>query len=51
MQLTDSRRISPTRSVNLDVTGRRELKLLVDAGGDSMDFDHADWAGARLVCR
>ncbi len=40
---------SPTQTVNLDVTGVQILKLVVNDGGDGIDFDHADWAGARLL--
>jgi alpha-galactosidase len=35
-------------AVNVDLTGVKQLSLVVD-GGDSIDFDHADWADARLV--
>jgi hypothetical protein len=38
-----------TKNVNVDVTGKTELKLVVTNGGDGIDNDHADWAGARLV--
>jgi alpha-galactosidase len=41
---------SPTRAVNLDVSGRRELRLFVGVGGDDYGFDHAVWAGARVEC-
>lgn len=41
---------SPSRRVDIDVTGRRELRLFVDTGGDDYGHDHADWAGARLIC-
>jgi alpha-galactosidase len=41
---------SPTRSVNIDVSGRRELRLFVGTGGDGDGHDHAVWAGARLEC-
>jgi len=37
-------------SVDVDVSGGRELKLLVTDGGDGNSGDHADWANARLVC-
>jgi len=35
-------------AVNVDLTGVRQLTLLVD-GGESIDYDHADWADAKLV--
>lgn len=39
-----------TRRIELDVRGVQELGLLVTDAGDNTYFDHADWAGARLVC-
>lgn len=39
---------TPTKKVELDVTGKRQLKLLVTNNGD-VSYDHADWAGARLT--
>ena len=39
------------RPVQADLTGRRELKLVVTPAGDSTMGDHADWADARLKCR
>lgn len=38
-----------TRSVNIDVTGRNKLQLIVTNAGDNPDDDHADWANARLT--
>lgn len=40
---------STTQSVSVDVTGRQELRLVVLTNGVA-DFDHADWAGARVTC-
>jgi hypothetical protein len=40
---------TPTQTVNVDVSGRQELVLIVKDGGDGVDSDHGDWAGARLV--
>jgi regulation of enolase protein 1 (concanavalin A-like superfamily) len=40
---------SPTQSINVSVAGVQQLKLIVTDGGDGTSFDHADWAGARLV--
>jgi M6 family metalloprotease-like protein len=34
--------------VVVDVTGTRELRLVVTDGGDWIGWDHADWADARL---
>jgi len=37
------------KQVSVDVTGKQELVLVVNDGGDGNGSDHADWAGARLV--
>ena len=39
-----------TKSINLDLTGKSELRLVVTDSGDNNWFDHADWAGARITC-
>ena len=40
---------SPTQSIDLNVTGKTTLRLVVADGGNGNAFDHADWASARLV--
>ncbi|MGA2261660.1 MAG: NPCBM/NEW2 domain-containing protein [Acidobacteriota bacterium] len=35
--------------ISADLTGAKELVLTVVDGGDGIDYDHADWAGAMLV--
>ena len=40
---------SAIKPVNLNVSGKNQLKLVVLNGGDGNYFDHADWAGARLT--
>ena len=40
---------SPTPSFNLNVAGVQQLTLLVNDGGNGTGYDHADWAGARLL--
>ncbi|MHB0960688.1 MAG: NPCBM/NEW2 domain-containing protein [Pirellulaceae bacterium] len=35
--------------VDVDVTGAKELRLLVNDAGDNIMGDHADWADARLL--
>lgn len=40
---------SATQSINVSVAGKQELRLIVTTGGDGGDWDHADWAGARLT--
>ncbi|OLV15597.1 NPCBM/NEW2 domain-containing protein [Deinococcus marmoris] len=37
------------KTVNVDVSGRSELKLVVGDAGDNNYYDHADWGGAVLV--
>jgi hypothetical protein len=39
---------SPTQTINVDVTGKNQLQLVVNVGNTSTS-DHADWAGAHLV--
>ncbi|WP_165795410.1 NPCBM/NEW2 domain-containing protein [Deinococcus koreensis] len=41
---------SPTRDVQVNLTGRQSLKLVVTDGGDHIGYDHADWADARVEC-
>jgi titin len=36
-------------SINLNVTGAQTMLLRVTNGGDNYSWDHADWAGARLL--
>lgn len=36
-------------SIRIDVTGAKQLKLVVNDAGDSNNQDHADWVGARLI--
>ena len=38
------------RSVGVGVSGVKALKLIVTDAGDSIDYDHANWADARLSC-
>lgn len=37
-----------TKSINVNVTGKTELRLIVTDGGNGNAADHADWAWARL---
>ncbi len=39
---------SQKESINVDVSGVRELELQIDQGGDDRDCDHGDWANAWL---
>ncbi len=36
-------------SVDVDLTGRKTLTLIVEDGGDGIDYDHADWGDAVIV--
>jgi lysophospholipase L1-like esterase len=40
---------SATKQINLDVTGRTTLRLVVTDNADGNAYDHADWANARLL--
>lgn len=44
-------RPGPATPVTADVSGARMLTLRVTDGGDGKNFDHADWANARLNCQ
>lgn len=39
----------PAMGVSVDVTGARELRLIVTDGGDGINYDHADWADAGFL--
>jgi hypothetical protein len=47
---TTRRSADPAHPVAADVTGVRRLALRVTDGDDGDNFDHGDWAGARLTC-
>jgi NPCBM/NEW2 domain/Domain of unknown function (DUF4347) len=40
---------SNTKRIDLDVTGKQNLRLIVLDGGDNTWYDHADWANAQLT--
>jgi beta-galactosidase len=41
---------TPAKLINLDVTGKTELKLIVsDGGSGDISEDHGDWADAKLL--
>lgn len=46
---TDVKGTDKPQLVDLDITGRRELQILVDFGGDLDIADHLDLAEARLI--
>jgi hypothetical protein len=37
-----------TKNVNVNVAGKKELKLVVTDSGNGNTWDHADWANARV---
>lgn len=37
------------KTVDVDLTGVRQLQLEVTDGGDGRDYDHADWGHARIT--
>ena len=39
---------STTKNVSVNVSNVTQLTLTVTNGGDNIDYDHADWANARL---
>ena len=41
---------SAAQNVFVSVAGRSQLTLIADNAGDGIDYDHADWASARLTC-
>ncbi|MDG0874761.1 M60 family metallopeptidase [Paenibacillus thiaminolyticus] len=37
------------KEVNVNLSGKNELNLIVTDGGDGINSDHADWVNARLI--
>ncbi|WP_420594586.1 NPCBM/NEW2 domain-containing protein [Deinococcus sp.] len=40
---------SATKRLKLDVSGKKELRLVVTDAGDGLSYDHADWAAPMLL--
>jgi hypothetical protein len=40
-----------TKSINVNVTGKSEIRLIVTNADGNFDSDHGDWANARLTSR
>lgn len=40
---------TPTKQVNVDITGKNTLQLVVTDAGNGINSDHADWANARIT--
>ena len=38
----------PSKTVDVDLTGQRQILLRVTDGGDGYNYDHADWADAQF---
>ena len=41
---------SATKTLNVDITGKQELRMIVTDAGDGKSYDHADWANPRIYC-
>ena len=41
---------STTKQVNVAISGRNVLQLVVTNAGNGINSDHGDWANARIVC-
>lgn len=41
---------SATRRIDLNLRGKRELRLVVRDAGDGINYDHADWANPQVRC-
>lgn len=41
---------SATKTVDVNVAGKQELRLVVTDAGDGINYDHADWADPRVSC-
>jgi hypothetical protein len=41
---------SAATRVNIDLTGKNELALVINDAGDGIGYDHADWADAQITC-
>ncbi|WP_420593918.1 NPCBM/NEW2 domain-containing protein [Deinococcus sp.] len=42
---------SATQKINLNISGKKELRLVVTDAGDGISYDHADWANPQVDCR
>lgn len=47
-QSTVMREKDPAQAADVDLRGCKKLTLIVDDGGDGIDYDHADWADASI---
>ncbi|MCU1328810.1 MAG: hypothetical protein JWN34_4180 [Bryobacterales bacterium] len=44
-------RASAAANVNVNITGKSQLQLVITDGGDGAGYDHADWANAKIICQ
>ena len=42
---------SATKQIDLDVSGKTELRLVVTDAGNGISYDHADWASPKVYCQ
>ena len=41
---------TPVVTLTADVTGKTTLQLVITDGGNGIDYDHGDWADAKITC-
>ena len=41
---------SATKKVDVDIKGKKELRLIVTDAGNGISYDHADWANPKIDC-
>ncbi|WP_420593917.1 NPCBM/NEW2 domain-containing protein [Deinococcus sp.] len=46
-----SKYYSSDRYINLDIRGKKELRLVVTSADDGRRYDHADWIDPKVDCR
>ena len=39
-----------TKSIDVSLVGKRDLRLMLTGGSDTKNSDHGDWANAQLTC-
>ncbi|GBF05498.1 hypothetical protein DAERI_050007 [Deinococcus aerius] len=42
---------SATKTVDLNIRDRQELRLVVTNAGDGIHYDHSDWASPKIFCQ
>jgi glucose/arabinose dehydrogenase/endonuclease YncB( thermonuclease family) len=41
---------APVKNVNVNLTGKNDLELVLTDAGDGISWDHGDWANATITC-